>query len=109
MSAYVAYDTTTPITETGVNTVGLVWKANNDYQTIINGKFSQRGVATRRTMTGDVAAFDSATTLIKPLSGDSSGPINSRVIWWAMWNRSLAEAETMSMYRDPYQLLRPVG
>jgi hypothetical protein len=108
ISAYTQYDTTNTISSTGRYQIGLIWRADNSYQTIYQKEYSQSGTSSRPTMQREVWLGNTAASGKVGLHAGTQGSVVKRGNhWWGVWARSLSEAETISMFDDPYQFLVP--
>jgi len=101
ISAYTTYDTTNVISTSGVHDVGLIWKANNQYQTVLDGKFSQSGTVTRRSFTGICGPHRGSLGWATASGGDTK---IFGAAFWGVWSRALSEGETRALSENPWQL-----
>ena len=103
ISAFTTYDTTNVISTPGTYTTGLIWRPNNTYQTIYNGRYSQSGSATRQAVSGNTIALGFNG------KGDFAGQIGgfyATVHWWLAYARDISENEAMELHTNPWQIFK---
>ncbi|MBT8382119.1 MAG: hypothetical protein KJO59_07160 [Ignavibacteria bacterium] len=103
-----AYDTDNAISSPGRYKLGLIWRADNSYQMIFQKKYTKSGTVTRRPFDGTVGMGNGNGDKAGINWGTSHTLANYGLFWWGVWNRSLSQAEVISVFDDPYQFLDPI-